>query len=682
MSLFDQLSGFQFPDVLMNSGPLPSTAGGPAGSDGSVDGVINGTSALLGNISPYAIGKSARTGSDRNYQQIPHRFQYIIPKLFLPHFDHGRDRCIPVSHAVDQGDIAFLLFGGERAWFTSKEQFRSKAPPCAFAGIEVVNYILLCLQASVHADWSSICEDLIKHTAFSDALKRRRKKQNPEPFDDLHIFRAMRMLVQQCFVPHGICAGSEHQGGQHEHDGGQPVQATVNFVTTMTVDGKNVDLVNYWYRKNMLAGDELIFRLDLQEITTKTFELSSYYKQPVSETVKPNNAQRPRYWQLVPDILRGKPKLDPDEHWHEHRSEGYWRIAQTFQTRNQNSSGNAFTRGLPLEVTFSPVWHSFSDCNHAYGKAFVCAVEQYDRERELMVHINTESMIWMYQSLEVFSIRKVQNGYHITHDPTQCKLMVNGTVLSETQPETTQQTLTKIQFMCFNKTTQTRAAFQQTFEPGEPVIPAMKKYVSRTNNDVDHIEVESTITARGAGQNALDFHVKMVLQPAKNGGFLYNFCNLSPDKYLFQNGIWIKEEPNYKMLKSLQITYTNADREGRRPLLAIRKTLRLQNWSNVKKEMERNNRPVLLNAVLSMDETLMPHVEMPSLSLDVCLPPPTAEALATHEADACPTAESFGLPAQADAAGPRKKKTKVLRFLSAGESGESVPDVSTAGSGH
>jgi hypothetical protein len=37
-SLFDQISGFSFPDVLMNSGPLPSTAGGPAGSNGSVDG--------------------------------------------------------------------------------------------------------------------------------------------------------------------------------------------------------------------------------------------------------------------------------------------------------------------------------------------------------------------------------------------------------------------------------------------------------------------------------------------------------------------------------------------------------------------------------------------------------------------------------------------------------------------
>ena len=125
-SLFDQISGFQFPDVLMNSGPLPSTAGGPAGSDGSIDGVINGTGALLDNITPYAVGKSARTGSDRNYQQIPHRYQYIIPKIWLPLF-HGEDH-IPVSHAVDQGDIAFLLYAGSRAWWTSREQFAPRAP--------------------------------------------------------------------------------------------------------------------------------------------------------------------------------------------------------------------------------------------------------------------------------------------------------------------------------------------------------------------------------------------------------------------------------------------------------------------------------------------------------------------------------------------------------------------------
>jgi hypothetical protein len=184
-SLFDQISGFQFPDVLMNSDPLPSTTGGPAGSDGSVDGVINGTSALLENIVPYAVGKSASTGSDRNYQQIPHRYPYIIPKLWLP--DHDGEGVVAVSHTVDQGDIAFLLYGGQRAWWTSREQFHTRAPQCAFASIDVVNYILACLQEADSKRWNAIRKDLIDDKALHDAVERNKNKQKPEPFDHLLI---------------------------------------------------------------------------------------------------------------------------------------------------------------------------------------------------------------------------------------------------------------------------------------------------------------------------------------------------------------------------------------------------------------------------------------------------------------------------------------------------------------
>jgi hypothetical protein len=81
-------------------------------------------------------------------------------------------------------------------------------------------------------------------------------------------------------------------------------------------------------------------------------------------------------------------------------------------------------------------------------------------------------------------------------------------------------------------------------------------------------------------------------------------------------------------------------------------------------------------------ETLVPDVEMPALALDVG--PQTDERLLPHDADVCPTAQSFGLSAQVDAAGPRKKKTKVLRFLSASDAGgaSAMSDVSTADSGH
>jgi len=675
-SLFGQLSGFQFPDVQMNSGPLPSTAGGPAGSDGSVDGVINGTSALLQNISPYALGKSARAGSDRNYQQIPHRFQYIIPKLFLPHFHHGKTKPIHVSHAVDQGDIAFLLYGGDRAWFTSKEQFRSKAPPCAFAGIDVVNYILLCIQASPHEDWKKICKDLIDDVDVQVVLERRRNKLPAQDFDNLKIFRAVRVLVQQCFVPHGICAGSEHQGGQHEHDGGQPVQAAVNFVTTMTVDGKNVDLVNYWYRHNMVAGDELVFRLERQEIKSKTFTLSSYYKQPVSETVTPDNPADSHYWQLVPDILRGRAEFKPEAQWYDHRSEGYWRIAQTFQTRAQNSA-LAFSRGLPLEVTFSPVWHSFSDCRNAYGKSLACSVEQMNRNAELMAHINQDSMLWLYQNKEVVAIRKVGGGYHITYDPDLCKLMVNYTMLTVAQVDMTYQDITQIQFMCFP--TGKRDTIAQTMEANALESPEMKLFPV-TVHAIDHIDMESAIKLPPTGQ-PLDFYVKMVLGPTKTGGFIHEFCKLLPDKYLLRNGIWTKYDTNYKMLDSLQITYTNTTREPLRH--ADRTKRRTDTFAAVKAARKTRNVPPIIAAALSTGGTLVPHVEMP---LGLGGGPQTGGTLAPpvemRDSEVCPTAESFGLPEQVDA-GPRKKKGKVLRFLSAGDAGEpsDASHVSTADSG-
>jgi hypothetical protein len=71
-ALFADLGGFRIPDVFMNQRPLSSVTRGPVGSDGTSDDVINGTISLLSGIMSYAYGDAARTGSDRNYQQIPH----------------------------------------------------------------------------------------------------------------------------------------------------------------------------------------------------------------------------------------------------------------------------------------------------------------------------------------------------------------------------------------------------------------------------------------------------------------------------------------------------------------------------------------------------------------------------------------------------------------------------------
>ncbi len=69
----------------------------------------------------------------------------------------------------------------------------------------------------------------------------------------------------------------------------------------------------------------------------------------------------------MPDIVRQEPKATTADlctaqnAWCHHCTQGYWRVAQTFQKRDKNNV-HAFTRGMPLEVTFAPVWQSFGDC--------------------------------------------------------------------------------------------------------------------------------------------------------------------------------------------------------------------------------------------------------------------------------------------------------------------------------
>ena len=87
-------SGIRFPDAKIDQG-----GGLPGGPYSSYDGRINASTELLSNISPYAGPKGGQMGSDRIYQQIPHRSQQIIPLLYLPKADDPLNECVPISHA-------------------------------------------------------------------------------------------------------------------------------------------------------------------------------------------------------------------------------------------------------------------------------------------------------------------------------------------------------------------------------------------------------------------------------------------------------------------------------------------------------------------------------------------------------------------------------------------------------
>ena len=99
----------RYTDSRINGdGPLPTTLSGPEGINGSPDGKYNFNDSLLAGITPYAYGQG-RMGSDRNYQQIPHRKQFPVPPVFLPEPDSQTKVTFMMSHPVDFGDIVFVL---------------------------------------------------------------------------------------------------------------------------------------------------------------------------------------------------------------------------------------------------------------------------------------------------------------------------------------------------------------------------------------------------------------------------------------------------------------------------------------------------------------------------------------------------------------------------------------------
>lgn len=358
----DISSGLRLPSTQINQGgPLP---GGPYAG---IDGVINAGSELLGNVMPYGGAKGLPMGSDRNYQQIPHRSQQIIHPLYLPNADKREPQKVKVSHAVDQGDIAFVLIV-ERIQdliiSSSTPGPRVVAPGRnAFCNLPTINYLLSGLQRLEAEDNRRNCQwaQLAENFEYEWKAQRSGQKLDMKAARD-----EVLKMIKTKVLPFGICAGSEKQGGMHE-TGLAPVQAAVNHVTTMTVDGQNRDLVNYWRavglsrggRGGLAAGDKLIFRLEW--LPTKNYTLNHYYKGTVTQIFSKTES----CWQLVPDKFEMDAERNEDFRkfqkahpgLYDYRHDGYWHIGQSFQHRNAHdgevdhySNDMCFMRGQLLQV--------------------------------------------------------------------------------------------------------------------------------------------------------------------------------------------------------------------------------------------------------------------------------------------------------------------------------------------
>ena len=323
-------------DARINGGgPLPTSLSGPEGINGDPDGRYNFNDSLLSSIAPYAGPKAGRMGSDRNYQQIPHRKQYPVPRVYLPEPAWDSSETFDMSHPIDMGDLVFIFNVNYKHYLLEgklvalQHSIDNTMPNYnVFLNVCSVNYVLAGVCAYffhyVRAPAAQIqnAQDahawykLIFCLGLDDRLKRIRKWFGNEEMNKriaagnhkekaiVEIMYTMELklilqdIVRDKLKPHGICSTSEKQGGQHE-TGYKPVQAAASFYVTLTVDGQNRDLVNIWRAVDIAGGDLLMLQLNYVECPEK-YVLNHYYKGWIQRSKPPVT----HCSQLVPGVAR------------------------------------------------------------------------------------------------------------------------------------------------------------------------------------------------------------------------------------------------------------------------------------------------------------------------------------------------------------------------------------------
>jgi len=307
-------SGIQFPQVVMNQGPLPSSGGLPAPLHEQADARINYGSSLLGDLTPYAYGEPGYLSSQNAYLNIPHKIQKIVPVVFLPEAKCPARDIVDLSHPIDDGDIAFVLRLNRNSMFCTglkngsmrRAGLGTAVDP--FINLCTLNYILSGMQLGVTNDASNLWVELLQNLDEArfgkqgGAGRNYADAANPVNLNDIvHVIR-------HCIRPFGVTRGSEKQGGQDEATS-SPATWPVSFVVSLTIDGKESNVLNIWHHHDMSAGSDLVLRLKLMPI--RQYTLNHYYKgvkrqawdRATVPRMQGQNGGMTHVWQLVPDLL-------------------------------------------------------------------------------------------------------------------------------------------------------------------------------------------------------------------------------------------------------------------------------------------------------------------------------------------------------------------------------------------
>lgn len=373
--LFDGVHGAAFPDVVINSGPLPPTDRLPGSLHDTPDGKYNYNSTLLGDLQPYAYGEGAYLSTQQSYLNIPHRIQKIIPVIYLP--EPNGHNLFKLSHSVDDGDVGFTLRLNKNSIFCTGSKSKSNrlsqlTSVDVFVNLPTVNYILAGLQ--LHARK--------KNNLWNDLLRAFIPSYETNAVDCLLI----QILLYICIKPFGIVRGSEKQGGQNE-EGNSPATWPVPFVSTLVIDGREDHVVNMWHAYDVEAGQDLVLRLAPKKL--RRFTLNHYYKHYIQKQfTEIDNIDNAIIWQLIPDVMSYDyspfgPQAGHTTYYNEEQrividqfswqQVGFWHIGRSQMRMNKYCTDNTeyyhndmvnALRSQYMLMTFQPTWVEFDTSNN------------------------------------------------------------------------------------------------------------------------------------------------------------------------------------------------------------------------------------------------------------------------------------------------------------------------------
>ena len=363
-----QGGGIRLPEARFNDGgmlPPLSTAGYKNGLDGTADARINAASSLLGDVTPYAYGKSDRLTTQTAYLNTPHNIQKIIPQILLPDCaESSKEHTFLLPHAVSDGDIAYSIrFSTRNARdkfildvHTYIRQGASRAVDY-ICNITTVNYILRGLQVKqTNPAWGHFA------TALGPEVEGIWTQLNMY-YDNSTAIESIEMLRKELATvifrdvcrPIGVVIGSDKQGGQHQGSN-KAVTFPVDFVATVSVDGRNENLCNFWKCCDVNSGEPLLLQLEeyASENLKHTYNLNNHKYSVHKEFMKSYDG---KLSQVSPVTQK---KLTSQKNAYDEINTGYWHFAMSQKMhRMRNDFAHVtdiekYHQGGLLQVTISP----------------------------------------------------------------------------------------------------------------------------------------------------------------------------------------------------------------------------------------------------------------------------------------------------------------------------------------